>query len=250
MGFIKRNKFSNAWDMAILYTPRDIGIASGPREAMEAIQGEVLTVSTGAAQSAFDQGLEPDDAVLFGKTYMISMLAARYPQSIKQEALSPSLEETSSVLAAKYGSALIQRLRHHVESFAAHLGVELSVKTKRANVVLVLGTKDGVPLATIDDPPVDQAVGSFVDWSFLHARTSGLCEGLLQHQPGPLTLFLVKSNGGVLGDFEADPSRGLLSGLQRWQEFSSEAERLIDGDMPIAKIELPEAIPPSPIPPT
>lgn len=248
MGFLKRNKFSNAWDVAMIYTPTDIGLAGGTHESMQVMGQPVLTAATGAAQQAFDDGLEPDDAVLFGKTYLIAMLAEKYPGRVKKEALRPTLEEMTSVLAAKYGGPRIQKLRHFTEAFAAHVGASIPTSGKRAEIVLVVGTRDGDPLATIDDPPVDEAINSFVGWTFLHARVKGLCEGILQKQPGPLTLFLTKRDGSVLANFEADPSRGMLSGLQQWQQFNDEAKRLVELDQPLGTIGIPKAIPPSDIP--
>ena len=249
MGFLKRNKFSNAWDMVMLYTPRDIGVATDSYDVMQVMRQGVVTVATGAAQHAFDEGLEPDDAVLFGKTYLIALLADQFPDRVNQDALHPTLGEMTSVLGSKYGTTKVQQLRHYAEAFAAHIGVSLPTRSKRATTVLVVGTRDGVPLATVDDPPVDTSIGDFVGWTFLHARVKGLCEGILKNQPGPLTLFLARQDGAVLADFEADPSRGLLSGLEQWQHFSEEAQRLITENMPTGRIALPEAIPPSPIPP-
>ena len=61
-------------------------------------------------------------------------------------------------------------------------------------------------------------------WTFLHARVKGLCEGILQKQPGPLTLLLVRRDGRLLNVVD-EHSREELDGL---------VERRIDADRTVA----------------
>lgn len=128
MGFIKRNKFESAWDMALIYTPKDIGVAGSLDDPTKVIGPDILAVATGAAEKAFEDGLHPDDAVLIGTTYLKEMLTAKYPDRVKRNVLGPTLDEIASVLTQKYGAARIRDLRLNTASFAAYLGVQLRPK--------------------------------------------------------------------------------------------------------------------------
>lgn len=249
MGFLKRNKFSNAWDMVILDIPGLVGLQRSSLEAMQVMRGPYVTASTGIAQQAFDNGFEPDDAVLFGKAYLVAMISAQFPDQVTPQAQHPTLDEMSSVLSAKYGQQKIQQIRHFAEAFSAHVGVNLAPEARRAKLCIVVATQNGRPLATVDDPPVDEALDDFVGWSFLHARVKGLTEGLLKHQDGPLALLVTTREGQVIGAFDGDIEQGYASSLTTWQEFADEVKTAMASKEVIRQISLPEAIPPSPIPP-
>ena len=249
MGFLKRNKFSNAWDMVILSIPSLVGLQHSSFEAMQVMRGPYVTASTGIAQQAFENGLDPDDAVLFGKAYLVAMISAQFPDQIWPEAKNPTLDEMSSVLSAKYGQQKIQQIRHFAEAFSAHVGVILSPEARRAKLCIVIATQNGRPLATVDDPPVDEALDNFFFWGFLHARVKGLSEGILKNHEGPLALLLTTREGQVLGAFDGDINEGYASSLSTWQEFADEVKTAIASEQVIRQISVPEPIPPSPIPP-
>lgn len=116
MGFMKKNKFESDWSLTLLYTPQDLGLA-GPDRALDVVGQDIITLCTGTANEAFNAGMEPGDAILVGKAYLISMLSAKYPGRLKEDAIGPSLEEVTRVLTAKYGKRRVQQVMDFTQAF-------------------------------------------------------------------------------------------------------------------------------------
>ena len=130
MGFLKKNKFESDWGMTMLHTPQDIGVARSFDNPLEMMGESIIAAGTGAAQFAFDDGFAPDDAILVGKTYLIALLAQKYPTLVKPQALTPSLDDVMRVLQSKYGTERVFKIRAVTASFIAHLGLSLHPRSE------------------------------------------------------------------------------------------------------------------------
>ena len=124
MSFLKKNKFESDWSSTLLHTPREIGI-KGLEDALTLAGEDIINVTTGAADEAFKVGLEPSDARLLGRTYLVMLLAAKYPNRVDRDLLGPNLEQVCLTLAAKYGLDRVKQVRQFTEQFARFCGLAM-----------------------------------------------------------------------------------------------------------------------------
>jgi hypothetical protein len=122
MKWLKRNKMSNAWDMALAeWAQAALSTGKLPGEALRDAAG----VATGTVHQAFEAGLEPDDAVLLGRAVLVAAHAARASSPVPSGFLAHSPADVVSSLRVRYGDARVDSLLAFVDAFGAHTGAQL-----------------------------------------------------------------------------------------------------------------------------
>ena len=122
---MRKNRFESDWAIALVRIPQALGLAQSFEDPLAVMGEAVIATASGAAESAFDSGFTPDDAVLVGKTYLVTLLTQKYPTHVKPDGRPASLDDVMNALEAKYGMESIFKIRAITAGFANAQGLAL-----------------------------------------------------------------------------------------------------------------------------